>query len=212
VGRRFDGTGISGVKFTYFDPMRNALSLTTGLDPTGGFTTLFGGLVPYVQSYTGPQSPSTAVNTFYPNINKLALDSEALVLEDDGSGYIGDEYGGHVYYFDASKQIIGVIIPPQAFETCPHGHAVLRIPRHAGSPQDASIFAFHGQHVRTCSTGSRGCWRLETAASYSIAPGRMRLKCVDFRVDLAPASITSAPTRAPTATTMDADWRTFSRV
>src|SRR5262249_27676749 len=42
-------------------------------------------------------------------------DSEALVLRSDGSGYVGDEYGEHIYYFNSQKQIIGAIVPPEAF-------------------------------------------------------------------------------------------------
>jgi hypothetical protein len=109
-------SGISGVKFSYADPNHPGLTVTTGLDPATSFTTLFGKTVPYVTSYTGLQSPSAASNTTYPGINKLPLDSEALIIKPDGSGYIGDEYGANIYYFNSSKQIIGVIVPPPAFQ------------------------------------------------------------------------------------------------
>jgi hypothetical protein len=114
-------SGISGVKFTYLDPTRGALSVTTGLDPAGGTATIFGKVMPYVTSYTGLQSPSSASNTTYTGINKLPLDSEALVIKADGSGYIGDEYGANIYYFNASKQIVGAIVPPAAI--VPHAPA-----------------------------------------------------------------------------------------
>ncbi len=65
-----------------------------------------------------------------PNVNKLALDSEALVLKPDGSGYIGDEYGANVYYFNANKEIVGVITPPAAMQ-----------PRKSGSPDFNSLTA-----------------------------------------------------------------------
>ncbi|MGE3844581.1 MAG: esterase-like activity of phytase family protein [Vicinamibacterales bacterium] len=108
-------TGISGVKFTYFDPTRNAQTLTTGLEPANGVATLFGAPMPYVRNYTGAATPDATSNTLFTDINKLALDSEALAFRADGSGYVGDEYGGHIYYFDASKQIVGVIVPPAAW-------------------------------------------------------------------------------------------------
>ena len=40
------------------------------------------------------------------------------MLKADGSGYIGDEYGANIYYFNSSKQIVGVITPPAAIQ--PH--------------------------------------------------------------------------------------------
>jgi len=87
---------IGGVKFTYFDPITGSNSFTTGLDPGTNYTTLFGKPMPYVGTYVGYQSPSSTTKTTYPGINKLPLDSEALVLKADGSGYIGDEYGANI--------------------------------------------------------------------------------------------------------------------
>ncbi len=113
-------TPITGVKFTYDDPTTGA-SYTTGLEPGTNSATLFGRQLPYVPSYTGYQSPSSTGNTTYSNINKLPLDSEALVLKSDGSGYIGDEYGPNLYYFDTNKKITGMIVPPAAIQ--PHSPA-----------------------------------------------------------------------------------------
>ena len=107
----------SGVKFTYFDPIANAQVNTTGLDPTSTTGTVFGTTVPYVTNYTGLGTPTSPAASTFP-INRLTLDSEALVLRPDGSGYIGDEYGANVYYFNSSKQITGVITPPAAVQ--PH--------------------------------------------------------------------------------------------
>jgi hypothetical protein len=110
-------SAITGDKFLYLDPTRG-LTRTTGLDPGTSSLFLFGDIMPYVATFIGPQSPSSIVNTTYNGINRLPLDSEALVLRADGSGYVGDEYGAHVYYFNASKQIIGAIVPPAALR--PH--------------------------------------------------------------------------------------------
>lgn len=107
---------ISGVKFTYDDPNTGPGAFTTGLDPGTNYTTLFGQTLPYVPAYTGFQSPSSTTNTTYTGINKLPIDAEALVLKSDGSGYIGDEYGANVYYFDSTKKITGLIVPPPAFQ------------------------------------------------------------------------------------------------
>jgi hypothetical protein len=110
---------ISGVKLTYLDPTTTNSSFTTGLDPAAGtITPLFGTTAPYVTSYPGQATQGAPTNTTFNNINKLPLDSEALVLKTDGSGYIGDEYGANIYYFNSSKEIVGVITPPAAVQ--PH--------------------------------------------------------------------------------------------
>lgn len=115
---QFSFGSISGVKFTYFDPITASNSVTTGLDPGTNYATVFGKTMPYVKSYTGVPFPgSTSTNT-YTGINKLTLDAEALVLRSDGSGYVGDEYGANIYFFNPAKQIIGAIVPPQAVQ--PH--------------------------------------------------------------------------------------------
>jgi hypothetical protein len=109
---------ITGVRFTYDDPTTGAGSFTTGLDPGTNSTTLFGQTMPYVTTYVGFQSPSATTNDTYNNINKLPIDAEALIIKADGSGYVGDEYGANIYYFDATKKIVGAIVPPPAFQ--PH--------------------------------------------------------------------------------------------
>lgn len=118
-------TPITGVKFTYHDPMHGPGTLTTGLDPGASFTTsLFADQpVPYVDIYSGPATPTsdcavTPTDCQARLVHKLALDAEALILKTDGSGYVGDEYGGYIYYFNSAKEIVGVIAPPLAFE--PH--------------------------------------------------------------------------------------------
>lgn len=121
---------ITGVRFTYFDAIRGATSFTTGLDPGVGYTVLFNQIVPYVQHYTGAATPDAPSPTTYENINKLPMDAEALVLKADGSGYIGDEYGACIYYFNSSKQIVGVILPPQAMVP----HLPLGTPFFGGAP------------------------------------------------------------------------------
>lgn len=107
-------TPVSGVKFTYDDPNTGTTRFTTGIDPAAGNSTIFGTSVPYVTTYTGLATPSSVATTTYNGINKLALDAEALVLKPDGSGYIGDEYGGNIYYFNSSKKIVGVLGLPDA--------------------------------------------------------------------------------------------------
>lgn len=107
---------ISGVKFTYLDPTSNTVVNTTGLDPAGGTATIFGATMPYVTAYTGQGTPGGANTTN--TINRLPLDSEALIIKPDGSGYVGDEYGPNIYYFNSNKQIIGAIVPPAAIQ--PH--------------------------------------------------------------------------------------------
>ena len=107
------GPCVSGVRFTYVDPTSGRASFTTGLDPDVGRATIFGKTLPYVRTYTGLQSPSSPSLTTY-TIDKLPIDAEALALKADGSGYVGDEYGAYIYYFDAAKQFVGAIVPPAA--------------------------------------------------------------------------------------------------
>ncbi len=80
--------------------------------------------MPYVPSYTGYQSPSSTTNTTYTGINKLPIDAEALIIKPDGSGYIGDDYGANIYYFDATKKIIGAIVSAAGnAAACAHRHS-----------------------------------------------------------------------------------------
>lgn len=109
---------IAGTKFTYNDPVHGAGTTTSGLDPAAtGTASIFGTVVPYVINYTGQPTPG-APNQAFSNINKLAIDAEGLVLKSDGSGYVSDEYGANIYYFNAAKQIVGIISPPAAVQ--PH--------------------------------------------------------------------------------------------
>lgn len=114
---------ITGVKLTYNDPSLGPGTSTTGLDPGAtGQTSLFGTTVPYVINYTGQATPGASNSTFN-GINRLAIDAEGLVLKSDGSGYVSDEYGANVYYFNSSKEIVGVITPPAAVQ--PHTAGLL---------------------------------------------------------------------------------------
>ena len=56
--------------------------------------------MPYVQSQT--------ISGADWRVNKIVVDAEALVLRPDGSGYIGDEYGPNVYYFNNRKEMSDV--------------------------------------------------------------------------------------------------------
>lgn len=82
-------------------------NLTTGEDPGTGTQTLAGYLLPQV-----PVGLEGA--------GKVSLDAEALVLRPDGSFYVGDEYTGGIYYFNASGQMAGFIAPPTAIAPSPN--------------------------------------------------------------------------------------------
>jgi len=79
-------------------------NVTTGLDPqlpgANSFVTQGG--------YTLPGSKIGAA------AGKISLDAEALRFLNDGSFYVGDEYGANVYYFDKSGNLKGVVQPPTA--------------------------------------------------------------------------------------------------
>ena len=103
-----------GTRFTYTDGP--GLAYTTGLDPArgaAGTASLFGQQAPYVQSQT--------INGVDWRVNQLALDAEGLILKRDGSGYVSDEYGPNIYYFDANKKIVGALTLPEAVR--PYGAA-----------------------------------------------------------------------------------------
>jgi len=72
----------------------------TGLDPTvDGIRPAAGGFPPMPQATTGA----------------VSLDAEAVVLMDDGTFFIGDEYGPYIYHFSAAGRMLGAIRPPAAF-------------------------------------------------------------------------------------------------
>ena len=98
----------ASTKFTYNDGGNQVT--TTGLIPDSSLS-FSGSSVPLVTVSNGtPTKPATGGTA----INRLAIDSEALVLKGDGSGYIGDEYGANVYHFNSSKEITGVLGQPAA--------------------------------------------------------------------------------------------------
>ena len=105
--------GATSYKFTY-----GSGTTTTGLVPDSS-TTLGGRTVPYVTTSSGTAPTTTPFTTGTNTINKITVDAEALVLKNDGSGWIGDEYGANVYHFNSSKVIDGVLGQPAA--TVPNG-------------------------------------------------------------------------------------------
>lgn len=79
-------------------------NVTTGLDPQ----------LPSVNSYVtqnGMNLPGSKVGVA---AGKISLDAEALRFLNDGSFYVGDEYGANVYYFDRNGNMKGVVQPPTA--------------------------------------------------------------------------------------------------
>jgi hypothetical protein len=76
----------------------NGLPLT-GLDPVDGVR-------PASKRFPAmPQAPNSAIS----------LDAEAVVLMNDGTFFIGDEYGPYVYHFSAKGRMLSAIRPPEAF-------------------------------------------------------------------------------------------------
>jgi hypothetical protein len=72
----------------------------TGLDPTvDGIRPAVGGFPALPQASTGA----------------VSLDAEAVVLVDDGTFFIGDEYGPYIYHFSAAGRMLSAIRPPEAF-------------------------------------------------------------------------------------------------
>lgn len=194
---------VFGTRFTYKDPHRPGLSPTTGLDPGTSFATLFGKIVPYVTSFTGPQSPSAAASNTYDNINKLALDAEALVLKHNGSGYIGDEYGANIYYFNPNKQIVGVIVPPAAFQ--PHLPAGTPFFSSAGAnPVDGRRFNQGLEGVALSPDGTRLFALLQSATmqdSDASAQNRRQTRLLIYDVSVNPVPLNPVASYALTLPT-----------
>ncbi|HEY2137101.1 MAG TPA: esterase-like activity of phytase family protein [Xanthobacteraceae bacterium] len=72
----------------------------TGLDPVdGGIRPAGQGLPPM------PQAPN----------GHIAIDSEGVVLNRDGSFFVSDEYGPYIYRFSPQGRMLGAIRPPDAF-------------------------------------------------------------------------------------------------
>ena len=106
-------TYTGATRFTY-DHDNNPLTqpvLSTGLVANNAAITLFGKPVPTV-------SATTSIGTDGPLANRLTLDSEGLILDPrpgkQGEGWVGDEYGGYIYHFNADKQIDGIVAIPEA--------------------------------------------------------------------------------------------------
>lgn len=79
----------------------------TGLDPTVDSQRPAGGGFPVT-----PQAPNGAIS----------LDAEAVVLMDDGTFFVGDEYGPYIYHFSAEGRMLSAIRPPEAFIPKRNGH------------------------------------------------------------------------------------------
>ncbi|KAI4173821.1 MAG: hypothetical protein LQ348_006474 [Seirophora lacunosa] len=90
------------------DPQGNP---TTGLDAdlTGGLTIRNFPLLPSA-TYTGNGfgQPGTGGR-------RISIDAEGLVLANDGSFWVSDEYGPYIYRFSASGKLLSAIAPPPAY-------------------------------------------------------------------------------------------------
>ncbi|VBB82137.1 Putative protein of unknown function [Podospora comata] len=80
----------------------------TGLDPDS-ITTLPG--FPPLPASTYPGDGFGGPG---PGGKRIAIDSEGLVLNDDGTFWISDEYGPYIYLFSPSGKLLSAIAPPDA--------------------------------------------------------------------------------------------------
>lgn len=102
--------------FTYNDTI-----LLTGpdLNPTSGLDADASGSITYpgfpilpVASYQGT---GFSLSTTGPVHQRIALDTEGLVLNSDGTFWISDEYGPYIYQFSATGKMLQAIMPPAAY-------------------------------------------------------------------------------------------------
>jgi len=84
--------------------------LMTGLDPdfTGGLT------YPGFPTMPAVTYPGDGFGGAGPGDKRIALDAEGLVVEEDGSFWISDEYGPFVFKFNARGRMVTAIRPPDA--------------------------------------------------------------------------------------------------
>lgn len=84
---------------------------TTGLDAATRGTASFKGFPDLpVAIYTGDGFGGAG-----PGGRRVSIDAEGLVLNDDGSFWVSDEYGPYIYHFSASGRMLQAIKPPEAY-------------------------------------------------------------------------------------------------
>lgn len=83
----------------------------TGLDPDAVGHASFKGFPDLpIATYTGDGFGGAGKGG-----KRIPIDGEGLVLGDDGSFWVSDEYGPYVYHFDGSGRMVEAIRPPNAF-------------------------------------------------------------------------------------------------
>ncbi|KAK5659810.1 hypothetical protein OQA88_1022 [Cercophora sp. LCS_1] len=82
----------------------------TGLDPdfTGGLT------YPGFPSMPAATYPGDGFGGAGPGDKRISIDAEGLVVDEDGSFWISDEYGPFVYKFNSKGKMVTAIQPPDA--------------------------------------------------------------------------------------------------
>jgi len=82
----------------------------TGLDPdfTGGFT------YPGFPTMPAATYPGDGFGGAGPGDKRISIDAEGLVVNNDGSFWISDEYGPFVYKFSSQGKMLAAIQPPDA--------------------------------------------------------------------------------------------------
>lgn len=84
---------------------------TTGLDADATGSIQFPGFpIMPVADYTGDGFGGAG-----PGGRSITVDSEGLVLAEDGSFWVSDEYGPYIFHFDKTGKMIQAIQPPAAF-------------------------------------------------------------------------------------------------
>ncbi len=76
---------------------------TTGEDPAAGTIVQNGFTLPQVQAG-------------FEGAGRVSLDAEAIAFRPDGTFYVGDEYTGGIYYFDATGRMAGFLPPVNAIQ------------------------------------------------------------------------------------------------
>lgn len=82
----------------------------TGIDPdfTGGLT------YPGFPTMPAATYPGDGFGGPGPGDKRVVLDAEGLVVEEDGSFWISDEYGPFLYRFNEKGQMVAAVQPPDA--------------------------------------------------------------------------------------------------
>lgn len=116
-----EDSALPNLNFTYIDTILFKGpdgQLTTSLDATGSGGLTYDGfpLLP-AATWTGDgfgNNLTTSGNNTTTTTTRISVDAEGLVINNDGTFWVSDEYGPYIWLLDANGTLISAIRPPEA--------------------------------------------------------------------------------------------------